>query len=297
MKKLYFLDEEEKNRILNIHESATKRQYLSEQNPVQLPPNPYQKPLDTMKGEANWKGKYSCVRNQGVKPTKLTDGSSMYVINGVEYYNNGRKKMADGQMSNYACETEFLKEGERQTNITKVYCSAKNGLITTGSLKNTKLDDYIKDFTVTNQEIETAKKSCSKTNQTKQSYGNRQQIISQTENNTKAIQKLLKLPETGIIDTTLLEKINEMLNGGGQQSQPRPKVEPVSQLTQQGVTTPQITTMSPEQLTAGLQQQQKDAEAAKTPPTNKEKRQQRRDLRASNRAEMQALRDKQRGNQ
>jgi len=30
MKKLYFLDEEEKNRILNIHESATKRQYLME---------------------------------------------------------------------------------------------------------------------------------------------------------------------------------------------------------------------------------------------------------------------------
>ena len=31
MKQLYFLDEEEKNRILNLHESATKRQYLSEQ--------------------------------------------------------------------------------------------------------------------------------------------------------------------------------------------------------------------------------------------------------------------------
>jgi hypothetical protein len=30
MKKLYFLDEEEKNRILNIHEGATKRQYLNE---------------------------------------------------------------------------------------------------------------------------------------------------------------------------------------------------------------------------------------------------------------------------
>jgi hypothetical protein len=30
MKKLYFLDEEEKNRILNLHEGATKRQYLSE---------------------------------------------------------------------------------------------------------------------------------------------------------------------------------------------------------------------------------------------------------------------------
>jgi hypothetical protein len=32
MKKLYFLDEEEKGRILNLHESATKNQYLSEAN-------------------------------------------------------------------------------------------------------------------------------------------------------------------------------------------------------------------------------------------------------------------------
>jgi hypothetical protein len=32
MKKLYFLDEEERQRILNIHESATKRQYLKEQD-------------------------------------------------------------------------------------------------------------------------------------------------------------------------------------------------------------------------------------------------------------------------
>lgn len=31
MKQLYFLDEEERQRILNIHESATKRHYLSEQ--------------------------------------------------------------------------------------------------------------------------------------------------------------------------------------------------------------------------------------------------------------------------
>lgn len=30
MKKLYFLDEAEKNRILNLHESATKRQYIKE---------------------------------------------------------------------------------------------------------------------------------------------------------------------------------------------------------------------------------------------------------------------------
>jgi hypothetical protein len=39
MKQLYFLDEEEKNRILNLHESATKRHYLGEQatNQTNLP--------------------------------------------------------------------------------------------------------------------------------------------------------------------------------------------------------------------------------------------------------------------
>jgi len=39
MKQLYFLNEEEKNRILNLHESATKRHYLSEQvtNQTNLP--------------------------------------------------------------------------------------------------------------------------------------------------------------------------------------------------------------------------------------------------------------------
>jgi hypothetical protein len=36
MKKLYFLDEEEKNRILNIHEGATKRQYLNEAESTDL---------------------------------------------------------------------------------------------------------------------------------------------------------------------------------------------------------------------------------------------------------------------
>jgi hypothetical protein len=44
MKKLYFLDEEEKNRILNLHESATKRQYLSEQTTT-ISPDAIQKTM------------------------------------------------------------------------------------------------------------------------------------------------------------------------------------------------------------------------------------------------------------
>jgi len=117
---------------------------------------------------------------------------------------------------------------------------------------------------------------------------------------------LLGLPETGNMDTGLLQKINDKLNGKPQEApkadvatQPRPQVEPLlTSLKPTGVVQQQLTTPSPEQLTAGLQQmQQKDAEAAKTPPTNKEKRQQIRDLKKANRAELQALRDKQRGNQ
>ena len=212
MKKLYFLNEEEKNRILSLHESAAKRQYLSEENQFLFPQmeNPYQTALDKMKSD-------------------------------------GKAK---------------LNSQERQTNINKVYCGLNNGVITGGTWKDRKWDEYVKTYKISSNEIQAAKKSCPKTNQTKQNSGNRQQIISQTENNTKAIQKLLKLPETGIMDTTLLQKINEALNGGGQQSQPRPQVEPIQQLTPAGVKTQQLTTMSPEQLTAGLQQMQQKAAAA-----------------------------------
>jgi len=36
MKKLYFLNEEESKRILNLHKNATKKQYLSEQQEIPL---------------------------------------------------------------------------------------------------------------------------------------------------------------------------------------------------------------------------------------------------------------------
>lgn len=62
MKQLYFLDEEEKNRILNLHESATKNHYLFEQVKKGLPgdPHEYLKKNDKYyfrnvnKGETNW---------------------------------------------------------------------------------------------------------------------------------------------------------------------------------------------------------------------------------------------------
>lgn len=57
--------------------------------------------------------------------------------------------------------------------------------------------------------------------------------------------------------------------------------------------------MTPEQIAQGVQSATPPQEpiAATTPPTNKEKRQERGELRKTNRAEMRALKDKQRGNQ
>ena len=49
MKKLYFLDEEEKQRILNIHESATKRHYLSEAPMVKVANVPNNSPEERQK--------------------------------------------------------------------------------------------------------------------------------------------------------------------------------------------------------------------------------------------------------
>jgi hypothetical protein len=280
MKKLYFLDEEEKNRILNLHEGATKRQYLGEQ----------QTDRQTNINKVYCGLKNGVITAGAFKDKKWDEYVKTYKISSTEI-ETAKKSCPKNNNSQ-----------ERQTNINKVYCGLKNGVITAGTYKGNKWDVYVKEWTVLPNEIETAKKSCPKNNNSQQ-Y--KQQIITKTSDTTKQIQKLLGLPETGNMDTGLLQKINDKLNGKPQEApksddnvQPRPKVEPLQPLTQSGVNTQQITTPNPEQLTAGLQQmQQKAAEAAKTPPTNKEKRQERRDLRAANRAEMQALRDKQRGNQ
>jgi hypothetical protein len=215
MKKLYFLDEEETQRILNIHESATKNQYLGEQSVIGAPNNgtiEYKSSLPTknvgLERDKNWETLYSCVKKQpGVKSGKMKDGSTAYNVGGVWYYNSGRK-MVNGKMASYTCDTEF--KGGKSTGD-----KSKSGGI----------------------------------------QQKRQQIMSSTQTITKAIQKLLGLPETGVMDTTLLQKINEKLNGGGQQS--RPKLEALPQLNTAGLqqqASQLKSSMTPEQLATALQQ-------------------------------------------
>ena len=48
--------------------------------------------------------KFPCVTGaKGTVKANLKDGSFAYKLNNVFYYNNGRKKLADGKMSNYTC--------------------------------------------------------------------------------------------------------------------------------------------------------------------------------------------------
>ena len=93
MKKLYFLNEEESNRILNLHKDATKRQYLKEEEDAD---------------KAKW-DKYACIRNnqEAVKET-LEDNTTTYKIGLDVYFSNGIVTRRGGKQESYDCESEPL---------------------------------------------------------------------------------------------------------------------------------------------------------------------------------------------
>jgi hypothetical protein len=58
----------------------------------------------------------SCVTSQtGANPRELSDGSKAYQIGKVIYYNTNRKKLENGTMAGYTCDTEF-KTGKNVVN-------------------------------------------------------------------------------------------------------------------------------------------------------------------------------------
>jgi hypothetical protein len=63
---------------------------------------------DPMTREQLWKTTFICATQQpGAKAYRLKDGTTAYNVGGIFYYNNGRKKLADGTVANYSCSTEF----------------------------------------------------------------------------------------------------------------------------------------------------------------------------------------------
>ena len=72
-------------------------------------------PADPMTREQSWKTTFICATQQpGAKAYKLKDGTTAYNVGGIFYYNNGRKKLADGTMANYSCKTEFKSNSDTQ---------------------------------------------------------------------------------------------------------------------------------------------------------------------------------------
>jgi hypothetical protein len=102
---------------------------------------------------AGWE-KFSCVvKHPKAKVTKMSNGSQAYDINGVFYYNNGRKAV-NGTMANYTCnDPEFsatttttsgggVKKGGRVSNLqpkTKTIQS-KLGVSQTGTMDQSTID-------------------------------------------------------------------------------------------------------------------------------------------------------------
>ena len=104
MKNLYFLDGEEKDRILNLHESATKRQYLSEQgfnynDPLNLQNKQNQV---VVQGEGNdpyqymkWSNKFWYAKKSEGKNPKWIEAKSQKAIDSINTKIYGGSSLAD----------------------------------------------------------------------------------------------------------------------------------------------------------------------------------------------------------
>lgn len=89
MKNLFIIAEDEKNRIINLHESATKNQYLI--------------------NEANGQTKEEypeCIKQMG-NPVSSQSGQwsikGINTVKGYQFYANKRVRKPDGNMTNYSC--------------------------------------------------------------------------------------------------------------------------------------------------------------------------------------------------
>jgi hypothetical protein len=109
--------------------------------------------VDTSKVEEMWKGsKVSCVKTQpGIRPSKIKNGSTVYVLGKVVYYANGRKKLADGTMANYNCSTEFKSRATSnaggRANVISDYAKEVQtslGVTPTGKISDADLDEILK---------------------------------------------------------------------------------------------------------------------------------------------------------
>ena len=240
MKKLYFLDEEEKQRILTIHENATKKQYLNEElpgteNSVTLGELDKAISDPTKKGERIKNiSRIVCSLN-GDKIT--AKGSQFNGTSWVDYVTKFNITSAEEAQAKKLCSTGG---DERLYNIAKMACSvdASGKIVAPNSKQNgVMFTDYIRMYKLTGEEVAKAKQLCGKLGNKpaassadtvgKVGVNAGKSATSTIAPRIKTIQQQLGIQNaTGTMDTTTLQSLIAKLNSGTQ---------PVSSLTPAGV--------------------------------------------------------------
>ena len=212
MKKLYFLNEDEKNRILNLHENMTQRQYLMETPLTDL----YSKlPEESKK-------KFNALDNSTIpagtdEKTFLTTLSSLS-LNEFNQYNQilSLRKTPYTSFQNMI-NGEFEKDNWNE--VSQVINILKKIGINSTSVKVNVNDFRVGSFKIIPQSTKqpVTSKTVPGTQPSKpqvqpKTQQRNQQIIQQTQNTTKEIQKLLGQNQTGNLDSSNVERMISILN-------------------------------------------------------------------------------------
>ena len=217
MKKLFLISEEEKNRILNIHSNAVKKQYLSEANET---------PEEKIANEFYGKG----AKGMGTNPeiminaiNSITSADQFWKVNELVKKKSGKLDIAG--VINDEFEYPDNKYSSNKSDLDKIIYKLKS--LGIGSTIRKENGGYISGtFEISPQSETTQTKNVDNKKNTENLQKRRTEIINKTTENTKQIQKLLGVPETGQMDTGLLNLINTKLKGETQQ--PRQKLEPIN---------------------------------------------------------------------
>jgi hypothetical protein len=222
MGKLYFLDEEEKSRVLSLHESAAKRQYLKEDAI---------KDFEAMIPQGT-KYKFNKMDNgwqaAGTNPQKIVDALNSFTVAEYNLYN---KYLALKKPEGVTGLTGIINKEMEYDNLedVKKVADALKRLGLTGTYEIDDKDKYgqkktptfkVGSFKITlsGAPVVDPKKAAvvdpkkAAVVDPKVAYQQKaKQVNQQTINTTKEIQKLLGQEPTGNLDATYVEKVIDLL--------------------------------------------------------------------------------------
>jgi hypothetical protein len=251
MKKLYFLDEEEKNRILNLHESATKNQYLDEQWGVgQQSYIPAEGTVDAAIADPAKKAEriknISKIVCSLKGDTITTKGSKHNGKSWVDYVSTYKITSTEEAQAKKLCATGG---DERLYNIAKIACNVDaSGKINVPKSKHNgrMFTDYIATYKLTGAEVTKAKTLCGKLGNVPTADVGKVNSPAKVGSKSKAsaveiapkiqaVQKQLGIQNgTGTLDAATLQAMLTKLNSGVQAAAPAP-VQSVSTLNSAGI--------------------------------------------------------------